>query len=440
MPYHTDEKLKGYLDTNQLHREQMCRAILATDKRYSDVRPRHPRGGPDGGRDIEAIYRENQVAYGAVGFSNQANDSAEQKRAIKQKFRDDLASAISDGKKPEAFVFFTNLNMTVGEKESLISDAKESEIKHCEIFDRERIRIVLDSPDGFFIRFQFLNIPLSEAEQASFFARWGDDIQSVIATGFQRIERTLDRVLFFQEASDCIDQFVLSFELKRTFQAEEIGHFRAFCLMSLKEPKHHVFGIAFGSSDRSNRMRSDKDETELLSEPSGIKFGVSGGQWESYIGREEDEASEADSDDERYVQVGSSSSVGRKEVAFIPISYNKDSFIRFEPTITMRDLDEAMFLPVMNKSLAEKVKAIHVYSNGYKIMEIGPEEFVLDESKFETSIPVKFTDSELDDPWVRVRPAGMFSAFHIRFFEKTPKRLFVPAQVTNSLEKRGGDA
>lgn len=210
VPYQTDEKLKGYLDTNQLHREQMCRAILATDKRYSDVRPRHPRGGPDGGRDIEAIYREHQVAYGAVGFSNQANDSAEQKRAIKQKFRDDLASAISDEKKPEAFVFFTNLNMTVGEKESLISDAKKCEIKHCEIFDRERIRIVLDSPDGFFIRFQFLNIPLSEAEQASFFARWGDDIQSVIATGFQKIERTLDRVLFFQEASDCLDQFVLS--------------------------------------------------------------------------------------------------------------------------------------------------------------------------------------------------------------------------------------
>lgn len=435
MPYQTDERLKSYLDTNQLHREQMCRAILAADKRYSDVRPRHPRGGPDGGRDIEAIYRENQVAYGAVGFSNQANDSAEQKRAIKQKFRDDLSSVISDGKKPDAFVFFTNLSMTVGEKEALISEAKESAVMHCEIFDRERIRIVLDSPDGFFIRFQFLNISLSEAEQASFFARWGDDIQSVIATGFQRIERTLDRVLFFQEASDCLEHFTLSFELNRTFQAEEIGHFRAFCLMHLKEPKHHVLGIAFGSSDRSNRMRNDKDEAERLGEPSGIKYGVSGGQWESYVGRGERQASEAEGDDERYVQVGSSSAVGRKEAAFIPISYSKSSYIRFEPTITLRDLDEAMFMPIMNKSLAQKVKAIHVYSNGYKIMEIGPEEFAIDESKFETSIPVRFTESELSDPWVRVRPAGMFSAFHIQFFEKTPKRLFVPAQVTNSLEK-----
>lgn len=437
MPYQTDERLKSYLDTNQLHREQMCRAILATDKRYSDVRPRHPRGGPDGGRDIEAIYRENQVAYGAVGFCNQANDSNEQKRIIKQKFHDDLTNAISNEKRPDAFVFFTNINLTVGEKDDLVSEAKNILVKHCEIFDRERIRIVLDSPDGFFVRFQFLNIPLSEAEQASFFARWGDDIQSVISTGFQRIEKTLDRVLFFQEASDCLAHFTLSFELQRTFQADEIGHFRAFCLMHLKEPKHDVLQIIFGSSDKSNRMRSDQDDDAFSRDPSGIKFGVSGGQWESYIGgKAEDDDPEAASVDLDYVQVGSSSAIGRNDAVFIPISYDKDSFIRINPTITLRDLDEAMFLPVMNKSLATKVKTIHVYSNGYKIMEIGPEEFTLDESEFTPTIPARFTASELSDPWVRVRPAGISSAFHIQFFEKTPKRLFIPSQVVNSLENR----
>jgi hypothetical protein len=29
MPYDTDERLKGYLDTNQMHREQMCLAVMA---------------------------------------------------------------------------------------------------------------------------------------------------------------------------------------------------------------------------------------------------------------------------------------------------------------------------------------------------------------------------------------------------------------------------
>jgi hypothetical protein len=84
MPYQTDERLKNYLDTNQLHREQMCRAILAIDKRYSDVRPRHPRGGPDGGRDIEALFRDDLLTFGAVGFVNQANDSDEQKKKYKK--------------------------------------------------------------------------------------------------------------------------------------------------------------------------------------------------------------------------------------------------------------------------------------------------------------------------------------------------------------------
>lgn len=200
MPYETDERLKSYLDTNQLHREQMCRAVLAVDKRYSDVRPRHPRGGPDGGRDIEAVYRAEQVTFGAVGFVNQANDSIEQKKTINTKFSEDLGSALSTDKKPQAFVFFTNVNLTVGEKDKLTEQARKRGISHCEVFDRERIRITLDSPDGFSIRYQFLGLSLSEDEQASFFARWGDDIQSVISTGFQRIESTLNRILFFSRS------------------------------------------------------------------------------------------------------------------------------------------------------------------------------------------------------------------------------------------------
>jgi hypothetical protein len=55
--YITDERLKSYLDTNQLQRERMCLAILSIDRRFTNLRPRHPRGGPDGGRDVDAIFR-----------------------------------------------------------------------------------------------------------------------------------------------------------------------------------------------------------------------------------------------------------------------------------------------------------------------------------------------------------------------------------------------
>lgn len=146
--------------------------------------------------------------------------------------------------------------------------------------------------------------------------------------------------------------------------------------------------------------------------------------------------SDEDVNNERYKQVGSSSSIGRDEIEFLSISYDKDSFIRYIPTISLRDLDDAMFLPILNKSLAEKVKAIHVFSNGYKIQEIQTEDFLIDETNFNDNIPVKFKMEELEDQWVRIRPREISSSFHIRFFDKTPKRLFIPEQVENSLEKR----
>lgn len=83
MPTETDIRLRSWLDANQRDREQMCRSVLALDPRYSDVRPRQPAGGPDGGRDIEAIFDSDRVAYGAVGFHNGANDFRRTKEADK---------------------------------------------------------------------------------------------------------------------------------------------------------------------------------------------------------------------------------------------------------------------------------------------------------------------------------------------------------------------
>src|SRR5436189_159316 len=188
MTYTTDERLKNYLDTNQLQRERMCLAILAIDKRYTNVKPRHPRGGRDRGRDIDATFQGEQKAFGAIGFVNQASDGQEDKKKAKKKFAHDLNSALAAEPDLKAFVFFTNVNLTVSEKEGLVATAKSKGIAHCEIMDRERMRIVLDGPDGLSIRFQYLNIHMSEAEQATFFARWGDDIQSVIAEGFGEVK------------------------------------------------------------------------------------------------------------------------------------------------------------------------------------------------------------------------------------------------------------
>src|SRR4051812_23894956 len=90
---HTDERLRNSLDGQQLSRERLCLAVLGLDNRFANIKPRNPRGGPDGGRDIEAVFQGSQVAWGAVGFQNSVNDSSAQRKKAAKKFSDDLSRA-----------------------------------------------------------------------------------------------------------------------------------------------------------------------------------------------------------------------------------------------------------------------------------------------------------------------------------------------------------
>jgi hypothetical protein len=441
----TDIRLRSKLDANQRDREQMCRFILALDPHYSDVRSRHPAGGPDGGRDIEAIFDGERVAFGAVGFKNGANDSDEQKREITAKFSGDLALALAAKPDLKVFVFLTNLHFTMGEQSEMKDVAFKRGIEHCDILDRGRLEIELDSPAGFFIRFQHLGIALSEAEQASFLARFGDRIQEVVSTGFQRIERTLNRVLFLQEAADVLDGITVRFQLKASYPASEIGHFRAFVSIALRAIKHDIFTIWFGSSDKSYRFWDDlegRQKDDLV----GIAHGIGRGQWEQHIklsiSGETDEESdsrqsggsigvESRQEDERqrdlreYVCVGRGSSIGMDPVPSITTHYSHDDvLIRFRPRLQLRDLHGCMFMPVLNRSLAEKLHSIQVFANGYKLADIGPDDFKVDCSAYKSAAPGPFSTEELADPWVRIRPSQMSSTFYLQFTSTTPKRMY----------------
>lgn len=434
MPTETDIRLRSWLDANQRDREQMCRSVLALDPHYSDVRPRHPCGGPDGSRDIEAVFDSARVAYGAVGFQNGANDSDEQKKRIRSKFSTDLESALAAKPDLKVFVFLTNLHFTMGEQSEMKEEARKSGVEHCDIIDRERLRIELDSPSGFFVRFQYLGIPLSEAEQASFLSRYGNQIQEVVSTGFQRIERTLNRVLFLQEAGNVLDGINVRFQLKESYPAAEIGHFRAFVSLFLRAIKHDILAIWFGSSDKSNRFGVNVVSTSKGwgGGRAGIAHGIAGGQWEMHVKltSENDEqiapeeADEDAEDDPNYVFVAGSSSIGSDPVSAIVASYSHDdSLIRYRPRLELRDLDGCRFMPVLNRSLAEKVQSIEVFANDYKLAHIGPEDFIIDSSPVQVKVPDAFTPDELADPWVRIRPCNFSTVFHLHFTSTTPRRM-----------------
>jgi hypothetical protein len=429
MSYETDERLKSFLDTNQLAREQMCLALLSMDKRFSDVRPRHPRGGPDGQRDIGATFRGLEPAFGAVGFLNQANDSDEHRKRSRRKFESDLQTALSEHK-IKAFVFLTNVNLTLTDKSEMETFAQSKGITYCDILDRERLRILLDSADGFAIRFQYLNIPLSEAEQATFFAKWGDDIQSLMSQGFGRLEETLNRLLFLAETPLPLSHFTVILELDREFFGSEIGHFRAFCWLDLVEPRDRVVGLLFGSTDDPNRVNAQK-VSELNLSIGGIERARCGRQWKEMLRDGADIPDPFTKTREHLVSAGSFTAVGLQAAQRLAIQFDEaDSFMRIPPYLLLRDIDDATFALFLNQSLADKVANVRVYANEYELAAYSKSELRIDKPYGNFGVPMCFAETELADAWVRVMHD--ISPFRISFSDWTPRRRFSAVEVGES--------
>jgi hypothetical protein len=205
----------------------MCLAVLMLDRDYTCPRPRRPEGGPDGGRDADVRWRGIEC-FVAVGFQNNVSDSTENKRQAKAKFRSDLKAALK--KKPDlkAFVFFTNVDLTPGEQEKLEEFAAERGVTHPDIYNRERMREALDRPEGFAIRHEYLRLKMSDADQASFFSRFGRDLEELVTQRFRSVESQLEALKFHLWQSRPLRDLTLQVRLKSPVTAGQLGHFRVF--------------------------------------------------------------------------------------------------------------------------------------------------------------------------------------------------------------------
>jgi hypothetical protein len=151
--------------------------------------------------------------------------------------------------KPRAFVFFTNVDLTPAEVEELTSWGVAQGLSFVDFYWRERIRQVLDSPEGLAIRHQYLGMNMSEAEQASFFSRFGNDLERLMQGRLDTIERKIDGFEFGQWKAGTIRELSLELRFKQyedsSRQRQE--HFRVFLELQSVCGEHR--SIALGGRD-----------------------------------------------------------------------------------------------------------------------------------------------------------------------------------------------
>lgn len=192
----TNERLRYWLTTNQASRERLCAGLMPVLGEYSNVRPRRPEGGPDGGRDLDAVYRGHIAAAIAIGFRNNVRDDDEDKKWVRNKALSDAQNA-KTRTRARHFVFITNVDLTPAEAAELTKSIYDAGFGSCDVIYRERLRLALDSPEGFALRAMHLQIPLDVAEQATFFAKFAENLNSnassVILDRLSRLELRLER-------------------------------------------------------------------------------------------------------------------------------------------------------------------------------------------------------------------------------------------------------
>jgi hypothetical protein len=205
----------------------MCLGILALDRNYSDIRPRRPEGGRDGARDIEC-NRLGEKCFGAVSFQNNASDSPSDKKEIQKKFKDDVIAARKADTSVKVFVFFCNVDFTPGEIKKFEDFARKRHFTYIDIYWRERIRMALDNAEGLAIRFQYLNVNLSDEEQKAFFARYGKELEDLLHGRFDRIEQKLDELEFARWKAGHIHSLNLNVRFKKYIESkqQQPEHFR----------------------------------------------------------------------------------------------------------------------------------------------------------------------------------------------------------------------
>lgn len=154
----TTETLANWIK-DQKAAERLAGSVLHLDN-FTDVDPSHPLGGRDGTKDL--MCKKGDKEFIVAAYFPRAKQSFSK---ISKKFQEDSVGISKNN--ANGFVFFTNQKLTLGERAKLKKTLPKTDI---EIYHLERISSILNSPVGYGVRLEFLDIELTKTEQLSYFA------------------------------------------------------------------------------------------------------------------------------------------------------------------------------------------------------------------------------------------------------------------------------
>lgn len=171
--------------------ERLCAALLSIEG-YKSIDPQCPLGGPDGLKDIVCV-KDGWKYIGASYFptTNQVF------KDINKKFEHDLRGVTKNN--ANGLCFFTNQRITPGERKELEDLADEN--GHLAIvYHIERIRAILDAPQGYGLRLEYLGIEMGMEEQLDFWSSWKKEFLEVLQNHEKKFDAIIHQLDYFNRS------------------------------------------------------------------------------------------------------------------------------------------------------------------------------------------------------------------------------------------------
>ena len=163
-------------DRGQAASERLAALILKVGG-YKEVDPSHPLGGKDGLKDICLSYEGNRWIAGVYFPRGQQKFNE-----IKDKLIHDIQGVKKNNAK--GLVFITNQELKLSERIALNNLKNDNDLK---IIHLESLANILNTPNNYGIRMEFLDIDMSREEQLAYF-----ETMSELKQRYNKIEDILN--------------------------------------------------------------------------------------------------------------------------------------------------------------------------------------------------------------------------------------------------------